>query len=362
MELIRYEKARQALAEARDIDDVKKIHDVSAAMKAYAKQANDRQLEIDAGEIRIRAERRLGEMLRKQKETTGLNAGGRPVKTPTTMEGVFTPTLEEIGIDYKLSSRSQGIANIPIKQFESFLSVHREAEHPVTSKAIEQLARSTRFTSYTGEFEWYTPPQYIEAARDVMGSIDLDPASSDIANSIVKASKYYTKEDDGLSHEWHGNVWLNPPYCQPEIKQFSFAVSEKYRTGEMQQAIVLVNNATETAWFQEIMSAASAICFVKGRIKYLDKTGEPVNSPLQGQCFLYLGNNTESFDTVFRSFGPVAKLSPSLSILHPQTTTASSAAAGAMMMKEPSCQIDRVVLIQTSTGSRPTVVDCKGCL
>jgi hypothetical protein len=60
--------------------------------------------------------------------------------------------------------------------------------------------------------EWYTPSEYIEAARLVMGSIDLDPASCEYANETVMAGEYFNKEDDGLSQSWFGNIWLNPPY------------------------------------------------------------------------------------------------------------------------------------------------------
>ena len=65
-------------------------------------------------------------------------------------------------------------------------------------------------TKYTGEVEWHTPAQWIEAARRVLGAIDLDPASSDRAQETVGAETYFTKETDGLSRPWAGRVWLKP--------------------------------------------------------------------------------------------------------------------------------------------------------
>lgn len=65
--------------------------------------------------------------------------------------------------------------------------------------------------------EWYTPPEIIRS----MGEFDLDPCSSTIAYELNhSAKKSYTKEDDGLSKEWFGRIWLNPPYDQPLISHF----------------------------------------------------------------------------------------------------------------------------------------------
>lgn len=100
--------------DAKAVDEVKEERDKSIALSAYAKQAKNRQLEIDAAEIRMRAECRLGELIRAQKEQSGLNEGGRPTKTPSNSEEVFrTPKLADAGIDHKLSSRAQKLAAVP---------------------------------------------------------------------------------------------------------------------------------------------------------------------------------------------------------------------------------------------------------
>ena len=158
----------------------------------------------------------------------------------------------------------------------------------------------------SGENEWYTPPKYTEAAKRVMGGIDLDPASNELANKFVGAEKFYTKEDDGLANPWFGRVWLNPPYAQPLIAQFSEAVVEKFGRGEFEQSIVLVNNATDTKWLQSMMRVCSAVCFVEGRVKFLDPDGNP-GAPLQGQVALYFGDERERFLEEFAVFGVVMR-------------------------------------------------------
>lgn len=161
----------------------------------------------------------------------------------------------------------------------------------------------------SGNNEWYTPAKYIEAARTAMGSIDCDPASCAFANETVKAAVYYDIEANGLKQKWAGNVWLNPPYSQPEILHFARAVACRDERGDFHQCIVLVNNATETEWFQTMLDRADAICFPKGRIRYLNKQGQEANTPLQGQVFLYFGDEIEDFISGFSFFGITRRLS-----------------------------------------------------
>ena len=155
----------------------------------------------------------------------------------------------------------------------------------------------------SGDNEWYTPPRFIDAARLVLGAISLDPASSAVANETVQATNYYSSEDDGLSKQWSGNVWMNPPYAQPLIGQFCDRLVEHVSDGTVTSAIVLVNNATETKWFQSMLSCADAVCFPSSRIRFVDLDGNPSGSPLQGQALIYFGSDRELFAREFREFG-----------------------------------------------------------
>ncbi|MBW1673998.1 MAG: hypothetical protein JRJ45_10220, partial [Deltaproteobacteria bacterium] len=118
----------------------------------------------------------------------------------------------------------------------------------------------------SGNNEWFTPRPIIECARRVMGSIDLDPASCDKANETVKATTYYTMQHNGLERTWHGNVWLNPPYGRALLTPFVDKLCKSLP--DITQACVLVNNATETQWFNKLAIRADALCLIQRRIRF----------------------------------------------------------------------------------------------
>lgn len=164
-------------------------------------------------------------------------------------------------------------------------------EMVMAGASTAEVKKQAHVSHNSGNNEWYTPNEYIEVARKTMGSIDTDPASNDIANKTVQAGIYYTAETNGLDKEWHGNIWLNPPYSQPLIQQFADKLVDEYKKGNVKQACVLVNNATETKWFRTIAGISSHIWFTAGRIKFIDIDGNASGAPLQGQAFLYIGDN-----------------------------------------------------------------------
>ncbi len=231
----------------------------------------------------------------------------------------FTKAVDEV-VKNTAPEVKQQILNreIPVTKKETIelSKVEPEIQKQVIQEVItgesktvkEAIEKKTPHVAYnSGNNEWYTPAPYIEAAKLVMDEIDLDPASSEIANKVVGAKQIYIAEDDGLTKEWRGRVWLNPPYAGELIPLFCDKIAGHYSGGDVKEAIILVNNATETGWFNTLIDVASAVVFPKSRVKFYTPSGT-IGAPLQGQAVIYMGEKPDKFLSCFLQFGWGAKL------------------------------------------------------
>lgn len=153
--------------------------------------------------------------------------------------------------------------------------------------------------------EHYTPTEVIEAARALLGRIDLDPASCEEANRSVKAVCYYTETINGLVPTWHGNIFLNPPGGKTKNRSNSVLWWEKlcrdYVTGTVRRAIfvgfnmeILLTSQASPLWVGEF-----PMCIPQRRLKFSG------GSPTHGNVIVSLGNDVAQFKRLFLPIGKV---------------------------------------------------------
>ena len=173
--------------------------------------------------------------------------------------------------------------------------------------------------------EWYTPSPFAEAARDVMGGIDLDPASHEEANCIVKATRFYTAEEDGLQMPWFGRVFVNPPgglvpefWCRVVASFNSNEFDEAIWIGySLQQLQTLQNECAETPLDFTMCVPSKRIAFVENEAKRaeriakllaLGKKPNEKSTPSHANYISYIGIGHERFARRFSEFGKVVLL------------------------------------------------------
>jgi phage N-6-adenine-methyltransferase len=139
--------------------------------------------------------------------------------------------------------------------------------------------------------EWGTPAWVWKPLSDALGGFDLDPASGAEPEPI--APNRFTVEDDGLSQEWFGDVWLNPPYGRAHNEEWAeYAYKQAYANPGVSSVTCLVANATDTDWFQDYYARADYLTFVRGRVRFHDDGAEDASttSPSFGSVIATMGD------------------------------------------------------------------------
>lgn len=172
-----------------------------------------------------------------------------------------------------------------------------------TSEHIRQVKHSSKSN------EWYTPQKYVDAARQVMGSIDLDPASNRVAQEWIQARCYYSLEDDGMQCPWFENIFLNPPYGRKNRAEGIYGANAwttkatlEYEVGNVKQAILLLrlSGSKGIRALESKFPRCSA-----GRISFISEDFLGKSRPGHDSVFFYLGPHIELFREVFSEIGTV---------------------------------------------------------
>ncbi len=177
-------------------------------------------------------------------------------------------------------------------------------------------------TSTTNEH--YTPLEIIEAARETMGGIDLDPATTTSVNTHrVKATSFFTRKDAALYRAWSGRTWLNPPGGRAPGNKSSAALwwaklAEEYAAGRVVEAVFLGFTLEILATSQDavVWPGDLPFCVPRKRIEFCKEVapGEFVkgDSPTHSNVIVYLPRKDEPIDgrvrfhAVFAKFGRVS--------------------------------------------------------
>lgn len=276
-----------ALAKQRqDPAALKEIHDKASALEKLVGEIAKKNKSLGANlkklnelaRIRITAAREMGSILREMVRRGGPRYRGR--------------TLDEFNISRNQSAKWQKLADLP-----DMLDAYIETANVRTEEA--SVAGYMRFTRNDPHFssesnEWYTPQNIIDAAAQVLDGIAVDPCSN-TGTPNVPASKHYTAEDDGLSMNWNGTVYMNPPYGRA-LKHWVRKFKLEHGKGRMTAGIALLPARPGSDWFDEI--SEYDVSFIRGRLRFSE--GNP--APFPSMC-VYCGPDAARFLQVFSPIG-----------------------------------------------------------
>lgn len=199
---------------------------------------------------------------------------------------------------------------------ESIREKQPDGSSKTRQKVIKYLGKDIGSKSHTfkavtssNSVEWYTPPEIIDRVRELLGTIHIDPASSEEAQQWINAQTYYTRKDNGLNKPWRGNLWLNPPYGSQNKKQGNYGITAwcekaiaEYERGNILQGVLLVGGTSQGV---RCLRQRFVRCEPTKRIQFVTPDQEK-QAPPPPPTFYYLGENSDRFKAVFSKIGDLS--------------------------------------------------------
>jgi hypothetical protein len=247
----------------------------------------------------------IGKMYRETKNDIGAPEGNQ--NASENKDAIIAPlkTDETIAEKFNVSPRTVHNAEKFADAVDTLENQYGEGvkKNILTGKAkLPQKAVIENAALFTSEKEeWYTPPEILESVLDVFdGEIDTDPCSNSHEKPNIPAKTLFTKDDDGLSQEWFGRTYMNPPYGDV-LPQWIEKIVNEYQNGGVTEALVLVPNRSDTRWYRMIHDYP--FCAIDGRLKFSGSK----NSATFPSVVFYLGENVKAFFEAFECHGSIFK-------------------------------------------------------
>jgi phage N-6-adenine-methyltransferase len=280
-----------AIRECEDSCQIKPLHDCLEALGSLAATIRTAHREQNGiATLRIHAIRMAGQLLPHIL---------MPDCSPSRGDSPPLPA----GIPVRQLSRWYQLAKIPDSVLRAYLQQAADEDAEVSEEGLLRASKAKSLDLHfsSARSEWLTPPEIVAATIRVMGAIDLDPCADVKKN--VPAGTHYTEAEDGLSQQWSGRVYMNPPYGHA-IKAWVQRLAEYHECGSVGEAIALLPARTDTAWFRRLRPYVR--CFVTGRLTF---SGHPSPAPFPSAVF-YLGSNVQKFLQVFQCLGDCSTTTP----------------------------------------------------
>lgn len=152
--------------------------------------------------------------------------------------------------------------------------------------------------------EWYTPEHVITWVKEILGDIELDPASCEEANKIVQARRFYSAEENGYNKQWKARtVFLNPPF--DATSRWLQKLTHQYDM-YIEEAVMLVNAAPGYIWFEE-MWRKQTVCMLRERLRFTSEDGYIYGQAKKAQTLIYFGTDDTKFSTTLEPHGRILR-------------------------------------------------------
>ena len=146
---------------------------------------------------------------------------------------------------------------------------------------------------------WETPQDLFNKLNNVF-NFNLDVCAVD---ETAKCKNYFTPEIDGLTQEWRGYCWMNPPYGREQINWIKKAKEESIKNNSTIVCLIPARPDTKV-WHEIIFPNASAICFIKGRLKFSNSKD---SAPFPSSIIVFGNELTEEQNLCLKKIGVVFK-------------------------------------------------------